>query len=80
EAARVVASLLSDLIDRGLDAQRMRLWVIDGGKALRKAIVQTFGACALIQRCQEHYADLSVMPTWCSRPSVQAVNARLSSA
>jgi putative transposase len=37
EATRVVASLLSDLIDRGLDAQRMRLWVIDGGKALRKA-------------------------------------------
>jgi putative transposase len=38
EATRVVASLLSELIDRGLDAQRMRLWVIDGGKALRKAI------------------------------------------
>ena len=54
EATRVVASLLSDLVDRGLDAQRMRLWVIDGGKALRKAIVQTFGATALIQRCQEH--------------------------
>jgi putative transposase len=28
--------------------------VIDGGKALRKAIVQTFGERALIQRCQEH--------------------------
>lgn len=54
EATRVVSSLLSDLIDRGLDAQSMRLWVIDGGKALRKAIVQTFGATALIQRCQEH--------------------------
>ena len=54
EATRVVASLLSDLVERGLDAQRMRLWVIDGGKALRKAIAQTFGACALIQRCQEH--------------------------
>jgi len=54
EATRVVSSLLSDLIDRGLDAQRMRLWVIDGGKALRKAIVQTFGATALVQRCQEH--------------------------
>jgi putative transposase len=54
EATRVVRSMLSDLIDRGLDAQRMRLWVIDGGKALRKAIVQTFGALALIQRCQEH--------------------------
>lgn len=54
EATRVVRSLLSDLIDRGLDAQRMRLWVIDGGKALRKAIAETFGARALIQRCQEH--------------------------
>ena len=54
EAARVVRSLLSDLIERGLDAQRMRLWVIDGGKALRKAIVETFGSLALIQRCQEH--------------------------
>ncbi len=54
EATRVVRSLLSDLIDRGLDAQRMRLWVIDGGKALRRAIVDTFGVCALVQRCQEH--------------------------
>ncbi len=54
EATRVVRSLLSDLIERGLDAQRMRLWVIDGGKALRKAIVECFGATALIQRCQEH--------------------------
>jgi len=54
EAARVVRKLLSDLVDRGLDAQRMRLWVIDGGKALRKAIVEMFGATALIQRCQEH--------------------------
>jgi putative transposase len=54
ESARVVRSLLSDLIERGLDAERARLWVIDGGKALRKAIVEIFGAKALIQRCQEH--------------------------
>jgi putative transposase len=54
EATRVVASLLADMVDRGLDADRMRLWVIDGGKALRKAIVTTFGATALVQRCQEH--------------------------
>ena len=54
EATRVVASLLSDLVERGLDAQRMRLWMIDGGKALRNAIAQTFCACELIQRCQEH--------------------------
>lgn len=54
EASRVVRSLLSDLIDRGLNADRARLWVIDGGKALRKAIVECFGPLALIQRCQEH--------------------------
>ena len=54
EATRVVASLLSELIERGLHADRMRLWVIDGGKALRKAITQTFGALAIVQRCQEH--------------------------
>ncbi len=54
EATRVVTSLLADLVERGLDADRIRLWVIDGGKALRKAIVQTFGERALIQRCQEH--------------------------
>ena len=53
EATRVVRALLAELIERGLDAQRMRLWVIDGGKALRKAIVECFGATALIQRCQE---------------------------
>lgn len=28
--------------------------MIDGGKALRSAIVRMFGATALIQRCQEH--------------------------
>ena len=39
EATRVVKKLLADLIERGLDASRMRLWVIDGGKALRRAIV-----------------------------------------
>ncbi|MBA2721920.1 MAG: transposase [Methylibium sp.] len=39
ESTRVVRSLLSDLIERGLDADRARLWVIDGGKALRRAIV-----------------------------------------
>jgi len=54
ESTRVVRSLLSDLVDRGLDADRPRLWAIDGGKALRKAIVECFGANALVQRCQEH--------------------------
>ena len=64
ESTRVVRSLLSDLVERGLDADRPRLWVIDGGKALRRAIVECFGVNALMQRCQEHYADFRVMPTW----------------
>ena len=54
ESTRVVRALLSDLIERGLDADRARLWVIDGGKALRRAITECFGAGALVQRCQEH--------------------------
>lgn len=32
----------------------MRLWVIDGGKALRMALIQTFGVRSLIQRWQAH--------------------------
>lgn len=54
ENARVVKALLQQLIARGLHADRARLWVIDGGKALRGAIKETFGALALVQRCQEH--------------------------
>ncbi len=54
EKTQVVRSMLADLIDRGLDADRPRLWVIDGGKALRRAIIETFGKSALIHRCQEH--------------------------
>ena len=50
EATRVVAALLADLLERGLGADRMRLWVVDGGKALRKAIVQLFGTRALIRK------------------------------
>jgi transposase-like protein len=54
ENTRVVRSLISDLIARGLDADTPRLWVIDGGKALRRAIIELFGATALVHRCQEH--------------------------
>lgn len=54
ENATVVRALISDLIDRGLDAERARLWVIDGAKALRRAIRELFGEVALVQRCQVH--------------------------
>ena len=54
ENTRVVRSLISDLIERGLDADAPRLWIIDGGKALRRAITEVFGVSALVHRCQEH--------------------------
>ena len=47
-------ALLENLMKRGLDAHRSFLFVIDGSKALRKAIDNTFGKRALVQRCQVH--------------------------
>jgi putative transposase len=46
--------LLADLIERGLPTDRALLFIIDGAKALRKAITDTFGTRALIQRCRAH--------------------------
>ena len=54
ESEGVCRSLLQDLIERGLQTERARLFVIDGGKGIRKAIRDVFGAWALVQRCQEH--------------------------
>lgn len=54
ENSTVCQNLLDNLIERGLDAQRAYLFVIDGSKALRKAIRDTFGTRVLVQRCQEH--------------------------
>lgn len=54
ENAAVVGALVSDLRDRGLDASAGILFVIDGGKALRAAIRQVFGANAPVQRCRRH--------------------------
>jgi len=54
ESEEVCRSLLRNLIDRGLKVERARLFVIDGGKGLRKAIRETFGAWALVHRCHVH--------------------------
>lgn len=54
ENATVVKALLSDLVERGLSTERALLFVIDGSKALRKAIRDLFGDRALIQRCPVH--------------------------
>jgi transposase-like protein len=54
ESEEVAKALLRNLIERGLVVERARLFVIDGGKGVRKAIRSVFGAWALIQRCQVH--------------------------
>jgi transposase-like protein len=51
ENATLARSLLSDLVDRGLDPEQAILFVIDGGKALRRAIKDVFGEHALVHRC-----------------------------
>ena len=54
ESEQVCRSLFRNLIDRGLVVERARLFVIDGGKGLRKTIRTTFGTWDLVQRCQIH--------------------------
>jgi transposase-like protein len=54
ENSEVVKALLADLVERGLDPSEPRLYTIDGSKALAKAIKDTFGDKAVIQRCQVH--------------------------
>src|SRR6266849_6994497 len=54
ENKTVCTALLANLIERGLDPERPRLFVIDGGKAIRAAVVSTFGKHAVIQRCRAH--------------------------
>jgi len=54
ENATLVGMLLADLVDRGLDPDQAILFVIDGGKALRKAIKAVFGEHALVHRCHRH--------------------------
>jgi putative transposase len=54
ENKAVCTRLVADLADRGLDATSGILFVVDGGKALERAIRTVFGAKALIQRCRQH--------------------------
>jgi putative transposase len=53
ENATVVRDLLTGLRDRGLDTTRPLLVVIDGAKALRRAVTDVFDH-PVIQRCQLH--------------------------
>lgn len=54
ENAAVCTRLVSDLSARGLDATRGVLFVLDGGKAIAKAVTDVYGHLAVIQRCRIH--------------------------
>jgi putative transposase len=54
ENATLARTLLGDLVDRGLDPEQAILFVIDGGKAIRRAIKDVFGEHALVHRCHRH--------------------------
>ena len=54
ENTTVVTHLLADLVDRGLSAAGGLLVVIDGAKALARAVLKVFGDQALTQRCTLH--------------------------
>lgn len=72
ENSTVVRDLLSSLLERNFTTGTEKLLcVLDGSKALKKAVRSVFGECALIQRCwlhkmrniqgyipKEHYAKL----------------------
>jgi len=54
ENAAACKDLLEDLVARGLDPKRKRLFVIDGSKALRSAIHAVFSSQTPVQRCRQH--------------------------
>jgi transposase-like protein len=54
ENATLARTLLADLVDRGLDPEQAILFVIDGGKAIRRAVKDVFGEHALVHRCHRH--------------------------
>lgn len=54
ENTTVAKALLEDLVERGLDVERPMLVVIDGAKALRKAVTDVLGEQTPVQRCTVH--------------------------
>lgn len=54
ENATLCKALLTDLRERGLKTDRRTLFILDGSKALQKAVSDVFGDHAVVQRCQQH--------------------------
>jgi hypothetical protein len=54
ENSRVATDLLNDMVERGVKPDRLRLFVIDGSKSLRRAIDAVYGSKNPVQRCRNH--------------------------
>jgi len=54
ENSQVATDLLNDIVQRGVKPDRIRLFVIDGSKALRCAIDAVYGLKNPVQRCRNH--------------------------
>ena len=54
ENSRMCTAMLQNLLERGLRIDESILCVVDGGKGIRKALVDVLGDLAVIQRCQLH--------------------------
>ena len=54
ENARVCTDLLESITDRGVSSDQPALFVLDGAKALKTAVLRVFGKYAVIQRCRFH--------------------------
>jgi putative transposase len=54
ENTQVVQGLLGQLSERGVNFDEPRLYLLDGSKALRAAVISYAGDAAFIQRCQVH--------------------------
>lgn len=80
ENTAVAKGLLEELVERGLSVDRPMLVVIDGAKALRKAVADVLGEQTPVQRCTVHkrrnvLGHLSKSEqAWVSRRMTQAYN------
>lgn len=74
ENAALCQRLLANLQSRGLRTDRSLFVILDGSKALRKAVTAVFGEVALVQRCPVHQLRniLEHLPER-QRPWVQAI-------
>ena len=54
ENSEICGQLLDELVERGLSTQQQYLFILDGSKALAKAVRARFGQQVLIQRCRLH--------------------------